>query len=115
MKRKLGAAGLALVTGLVGATCAYGQGTGQGYGYGPGMMGGYGWSQGGAFGMIWMLLWWVLIILGIVLLAKWLFRGSQGEGSHPPGKRALEILRERYARGEIDKKEFEERKRDLGG
>ena len=84
-------------------------------GYGPGMMGGYGWSQGGAFGMIWMLLWWVLIILGIVLLAKWLFRGSQGGGSHAPGNRALEILRERYARGEIDKKEFEERKRDLGG
>ncbi|HSQ82688.1 MAG TPA: SHOCT domain-containing protein [Casimicrobiaceae bacterium] len=83
-------------------------------GYGPGMMGSYGWGQGGAFGMIWMLLWWVLIILGIVLLAKWLFRRPQGGGGHAPGNRALEILRERYARGEIDKKEFEERKRDLG-
>ncbi len=114
MKHKLRAAGLALVTGLVVATCAYAQGTGQGYGYGPGMMGGYGWGQGGAFGMIWMLLWWVLIVLGIVLLAKWLFRGSHGEGGHASGNRALEILRGRYARGEIDKKEFEERKRDLG-
>lgn len=112
--RRIFGAGLALAAGLVVATCAYGQGTGQGYGYGPGMMGGYGWGQGGAFGMIWMLLWWVLIILGIVLLAKWLFRGLPGGGGYAPGNRALEILRERYARGEIDKKEFEERKRDLG-
>jgi putative membrane protein len=109
MKRKLAVAGVALATGLAGATCAYG----QGYGYGPGMMGGYGWGHGWAFGMIGMLLWWVLIILGIVLLAKWLFTGMPG-GRHAPGDRALEILKERYARGEIDKKEFEERKRDLG-
>jgi putative membrane protein len=110
MKRKLGAEALALATGLVVASNAYG----QGYGYGPGMMDGYGWGHGWAFGMIGMLLWWVLIILGIGLLAKWLFSGAGG-GRHPPGNRALEILKERYARGEIDKKEFEERKRDLGG
>ncbi|MHB8495729.1 MAG: SHOCT domain-containing protein [Casimicrobiaceae bacterium] len=115
MKRKLATAGVLLAAGLSSAMYAYGQGTGQGYGYGPGMMGGYGWSEGGAFGMIWMLLWWVLILLGIVLLAKWLFRGFQVVGGHASGNRALEILRERYARGEIDKKEFEERKSDLGG
>jgi putative membrane protein len=87
----------------------------QGYGYGPGMMGGYGWGGGWGFGMIGMLLWWLLIILGIVLLAKWLFSGAPGGGGRHPENRALEILRERYARGEIDKKEFEERKRDLTG
>jgi len=72
--------------------------------------GGWGW---GWFGIVHMVLWWFLIILGIVVLAKWLFGGSS---SRPAGEdRALVILRERYARGEIDKSEFEARKRDLGG
>jgi putative membrane protein len=70
--------------------------------------GGWGW---GWFGLIHMVLWWFLIILGIVVLAKWLFGGAARQGS--PERRALEILAERYARGEIDKKEFEEKKRDL--
>lgn len=71
-----------------------------------------GWGGGwGWFGLIHMVLWWFLIILGIVVLAKWLFGGGPGRGS--PEQRALEILAERYARGEIDKKEFEEKKRDL--
>ena len=99
-----------LATGVGSATCAYA----QGYGYGPGMMGGYGWAGGWGFGMIGMLLWWLLIILGIVLLAKWLFGAGPG-GGRSVENRALEILRERYARGEIDRKEFEERKRDLIG
>jgi len=50
-------------------------------------------------------------ILGIVVLVKWLVAGKgevRGEGD-----RALEILRERYARGEIDKDEFDKRKTDL--
>jgi putative membrane protein len=59
-----------------------------------------------------MVLWWFLIILGIVVLAKWLFGGS---ARNSEGDRALTILRERYARGEIDKAEFDARKRDLGG
>ena len=71
--------------------------------------------RGNLFGMIGMLLWWLLIILGIVLLAKWLFSGAPGGGGRHSENRALEILRERYARGEIDRKEFEERKRDLAG
>lgn len=73
--------------------------------------GGWGWSW---FGMIHMVLWWFLIILGIVVLAKWLF-GSSGGGRGLGEDRALSILRERYARGEIDKTEFEARKRDLTG
>ena len=84
----------------------------QGYGYGPGMMGG--WGGGWGIGMISMLLWWVLIILGIVLLAKWIVSGSPGRTEHGSRDRSLDILRERYARGEIDKKELEDRKRDLG-
>ena len=110
MKHKFAGAAIALATGLAATPLAYA----QGYGYGPGMMGGYGWGGGSGFGMIGMLLWWVLIVLGIVLIAKWLLSGGPG-GGRAAGDRALEILKERYARGDIDKDEFEQKKRDLRG
>ena len=72
--------------------------------------GGYGW---GMFGAVHMLLWWVLIILGIVVLVRWLVGAGQGGRQSGGEDRALSILRERYARGEIDKSEFEARKKDL--
>ncbi|MEA2549398.1 MAG: hypothetical protein QOE42_1996 [Chloroflexota bacterium] len=53
-----------------------------------------------------------LILLGI----RWLIRNSERKPGGPTGDdTALALLRQRYARGEIDATEFEERKRTLGG
>ena len=73
-----------------------------------GSMMGYG-GGWGFFGVLHMVLWWVLIVLGIVVLVKWLFSWTGRAG----GARAIEGLKERYARGEIGKDEFEQKKRDL--
>ena len=73
-----------------------------------GMMG-YGFGGGT---MLFGFLFWILIIVGIVLLVKWLVEQSKPVAA-PAGDTALEILKKRYAKGEIDKKEFDEKKKDL--
>ena len=81
-----------------------------------GDMMGWGGGYGGGwafFGMVHMLLWWVLLILGIAVLLRWLAGGRHGRHLPPAEDRALTILRERYARGEIDKAEYEARRKDL--
>ena len=70
------------------------------------------WWVGGAWGigmMLMMLVFWGLVIAGIVLAIRWL--ATQGRERRPDS--ALETLRERYARGEINREEFEAKKRDL--
>jgi putative membrane protein len=71
------------------------------------------WFNG--FGGGWMMiLWWVLIIVAIIALVRWGISSSAGmRGQNQQSKSALDILKERYARGEIDKQEYEEKKRNL--
>lgn len=70
----------------------------------------------GFWGMGWI--WWILILIIILLVILFAVRGTGRSRSSTPGsanqeKSALEILEERYARGEIDKNEYEEKKKDL--
>ena len=75
--------------------------------------GGWGNTMGWGFGIagwLFMIIFWVLIVLGVVALVRYL---SNSGKTTKDDKTPLEILKERYARGEIDKKEFEEKKKDL--
>ncbi len=69
------------------------------------------WGMWGIGMMLMMLVFWGAVIVGVVLGIRWLV--SQGRESRPTDA-ALDILRQRYARGDINKEEFETRKRDLG-
>jgi putative membrane protein len=73
-----------------------------------------GWGMGW-IGGIFMILFWILIVVALVLFIRWLVQNTRGgtTSSRTESSRALDILKERYARGEIDKQEFEEKKRDL--
>ena len=67
------------------------------------------WGMWGIGMMLMMLVFWGLVIAAVVLGVRWLAaRGREGGGDT-----ALDILRQRYARGEIDREEFLARKRDL--
>ena len=70
--------------------------------------GNYGWGMG--FGWIWMILIWVLVIVGIVYIVQAVIRGSRRSEQ---GESPLDILKKRYAKGEISKEEFERTRDDL--
>lgn len=83
----------------------------MGYGYGlggPAGMGGL-----GGFGWLGSLLLVVLLVLGIVYLVRALDLGRGTGRTAQADDSALRVLRERYARGEIDRDEFELRRKDL--
>ena len=88
------------------------------FGYGPGMMDGnfgFGMMNGFGFGGIFTILLWVVIIgLGVWLISSLVSRAnSQPPSSLPPAESALDILKKRYARGEITKEQYDEMRRDL--
>ncbi len=89
------------------------------YANGEHVAGGHGhmWGYGGGwmiFGTLMMVLVIAAIITLVVLLVRWLAGAAQAPQAAPPAKTPLDILEERFAHGEIDADEFEERKRVLG-
>jgi putative membrane protein len=88
------------------------------FGHGPGMM--WGGDYGGGFGMIIGFLLMLIFLAGIIAVIAWSFRffttgSTRTETDAPETNRenALGILKERFAKGEIDAQEFAERKRIL--
>ncbi len=84
----------------------------QGWGgWGPGMMGGYGYGHPfGWFGVILMSIFAIAVLVGAILLIRWAVVSSREPEREDA---AMEILRRRFANGEISKEEFEEKSRIL--
>ncbi|GBE57821.1 hypothetical protein BMS3Abin01_00747 [bacterium BMS3Abin01] len=86
----------------------------------------HGWDWGhsetgfGIAGGIIMMVFWAAVLIAVILFIVWLFRQIQAGGNRSvtgPGntsETALDILHKRYAKGEIDKAEFEEKRDTLG-
>ena len=88
------------------------------------MMRGFGWHYGngfggfGIFGLISSILFWIVIVLIIVAVIRYLTGDHSGmqpdnEMPSPKGEPPLEILKRRYASGDINKKQFDEMKKDI--
>jgi putative membrane protein len=75
-------------------------------------LGGWGGGGYGYFGMLPMLLFWILIIAGIILFVRWSMTGGTS-GQDGAGESSLDLLKKRYARGEIGKEEFEAKRREI--
>ncbi len=79
----------------------------------------FGFTPFGDFSWIFMVIFWGFIIWAIIALVRGGFGNSHmcghdhGDDARGKDKSPLEILKERYAKGEIDKKEFEDKKKDL--
>ena len=68
----------------------------------------------GWFGPFIMIAFWIAVLVGIVFLIRWIVISTRSTGQKTYHEdSALEILKRRYAQGEIGKEEFEEKKRDL--
>jgi putative membrane protein len=74
------------------------------------------WWRFGHFWWLWggvMWLFWVAIVIGVVFFIKWLIQQNRPK-EMKPSETPLEVLKMRYARGEINKDEFDQKKKDLG-
>lgn len=70
-------------------------------------------GYGMGFGGIFMWLFWLLVVVGVVWMVKMMV--GNGKKDQQADRSALDILKERYARGEINQQEFEQKRRDLEG
>ncbi len=69
----------------------------------------------GIFPFVLMFLFWIAVIVAILFLIRWLVVSARHPRDRKAGETdsALEVLKIRYAKGEITKEEFEQKKRDL--
>jgi putative membrane protein len=81
----------------------YGAGRGL---IGPGMM------AGGGMGIV-MILFWTILLVALVLVVSGAASGFRNRGNTTDASDPLEILKRRYAKGEIDKAEYETKRHDL--
>jgi putative membrane protein len=73
---------------------------------------GFNWT-GMIFGAVMMLLFWGGLITAAVIIIRAIVGAGSNRGSAAGGEDALDILKKRYARGDISKDEYEEMRRDL--
>ncbi len=90
----------------------------MGYGYGPGwgMMGGWGGYGGFGFGLL-HFVFWIAILVAVVAFVIWLVRSVAAPTMHlaqPRRSPGLEALDERYAKGEINRDEYLQKRKDIG-
>lgn len=72
-------------------------------------MGSHMWGWGWGIMMFFMMLFWIIAFIGAIFFVRWLILQSRAHKNIT----AMDILKSRYARGEISKEEFEEKKKDL--
>ena len=103
---------------MMGAMMGPGVTMGPGMMWGPGVQGtppsmpGWTWGLGMTFGWLAMLAFWGSLVVGLVLLVRWLASAASHAGA-PPAESPLEILKRRYAGGEIDEPTYERMRRQL--
>lgn len=76
----------------------------------------HGWGNGGYawIGWLFMLFWWILIAVALLFFIRYLASNTPHDSvREKPEESAMDILEKRYARGEIDKSEFEEKRKNL--
>lgn len=80
----------------------------------PGQMMGFSYGWGGG---VFMIIVWILVIIALVAGIRWLFKSTPGRSGEKGASddRALDILKERYARGEIDREQYLAMRADLNG
>ena len=67
----------------------------------------------GGFGMIFGFIFFVAIVIGVILLIAWLVKRSDYSVTDKTSTHSLEILKERYAKGELTKEQYENMKKEL--